>query len=38
MGYKTYNQLVNKTEKKKTHRYREQTSGYQCWGGTNYRV
>lgn len=38
MGSKTYNKLVNKTEKKKTHRYRELTSGYQYWGGTNYRV
>ena len=28
---KTYNQLVNKTKKKHTYRYREQTSGYQ-WG------
>ena len=26
-----YNKLVNKTKKKQTHRYREQTSGYQ-WG------
>ena len=28
---KTYNKLVNITKKKQTHRYREQTSGYQ-WG------
>ena len=28
---KKYNKLVNITEKKETHRYREQTSGYQ-WG------
>ena len=28
---KTYTKLVNITEKKQTHRYREQTSGYQ-WG------
>ena len=28
---KTYNKLVNKTEKQPTHRYREQTSDYQ-WG------
>ena len=28
---KKYNKLVNKTEKKNTHRYREQTSGCQ-WG------
>ena len=27
-----YNKLVNKTKKQQTHRYREQTSGYQ-WGG-----
>ena len=26
-----YNKLVNITKKKQTHRYREQTSGYQ-WG------
>ena len=26
---KKYNKLVNKTNKKQTHRYREQTSGYQ---------
>ena len=26
-----YNKLVNKTEKKQTHRYREQTRGYK-WG------
>ena len=31
---KKYNKLVNITKKKQTHRYREQTSGYQCgWGG-----
>ena len=28
---KKYNKLVNITKKKLTHRYREQTSGYQ-WG------
>ena len=28
---KKYNKLVDKTEKKQTHRYRECTSGYQ-WG------
>ena len=28
---KTCNKLVNKTKKNQTHRYREQTSGYQ-WG------
>ena len=28
---KKYDKLVNKTKKKQTHRYREQTSGYQ-WG------
>ena len=31
MESKKYNKLVNKTKKKQTHRYREQTSGYQ-WG------
>jgi len=32
-GYKNCNALVNITKKKtQTHRYREQTSGYQ-WGG-----
>ena len=29
---KNYNKLVNITKKKETHRYGEQTSGYQ-WGG-----
>ena len=29
---KKYNKLVNITKKKQTHRFREQTSGYQ-WGG-----
>ena len=29
---KIYNKLVNKAKKKQTHRYREQTKGYQ-WGG-----
>ena len=29
--FKKYNKLVNITKKKQTHRYREQTSGYQ-WG------
>ena len=28
---KKYNKVVNRTKKKQTHRYREQTSGYQ-WG------
>ena len=32
MEYKKYNELVNITKKKQTHKYREQTSGYQ-WGG-----
>ena len=31
MESKKYNKLVNITKKKQTHRYREQTSGYQ-WG------
>ena len=31
MESKKYNKLVNKTKKKQTHRYGEQTSGYQ-WG------
>ena len=31
MESKEYNELVNKTKKKQTHRYREQTSGCQ-WG------
>ena len=31
MESKKYNKLVNITKKKKTHRYREQTCGYQ-WG------
>ena len=31
MDSKKYNKLVNITKKKQTHRYREQTSGYQ-WG------
>ena len=30
---KKYNKLVNTTKKKQTHRYREQTSGYQCGKG-----
>ena len=29
MESKKYNKLVNITKKKQTHRYREQTSGYQ---------
>ena len=29
---KKYNKLVNITKKKQTHRYRKQTSGYQCGG------
>ena len=33
---KKYNKLVNKTKKKQTHRYREQTSGSQ-WGGRGHR-
>ena len=32
MEYEKYNKLVNITKKKQTHRYKEQTSGYQ-WGG-----
>ena len=31
MESKKYNKLVNVTKKNQTHRYREQTSGYQ-WG------
>ena len=31
MGSKKYKKLVNMTERKETHRYREQTSCYQ-WG------
>ena len=31
MESRKYNKLVNITEKKQTHRYREQNSGYQ-WG------
>ena len=31
---KKYNKLVNITKKKQSHRYREQTSGYQWGGGT----
>ena len=31
MDSKKYNKLINITKKKQTHRYREQTSGYQ-WG------
>ena len=31
---KKYNKLVNITKKKQAHRYREQTSGYQCREGT----
>ena len=31
MESKKYNKLLNKTKKKQTHRFREQTSGYQ-WG------
>ena len=29
--YKKYNKQVNITKKKQALRYREQTSGYQCW-------
>ena len=32
MESKKYNKLVNITKKKKTHRYKEQTSGYQLGG------
>ena len=32
MESKKYNKLVNITNKKQTHRYKEQTSGYQ-WSG-----
>ena len=32
MEFKNYNRLVNITQKRQTHRYREQTSDYQ-WGG-----
>ena len=31
MESKNYDKLVNKTKKKQSHRYRQQTSGYQ-WG------
>ena len=31
MEFKKYNKLVNETKKMQSHRYREQTSGYQ-WG------
>ena len=31
MESKKYNRLVNKTKKKPTHRYKEQTHGYK-WG------
>ena len=34
MESKKYNKLVNKTEKKLTHRYREQASDYQWAEGT----
>ena len=47
MESEKYNELVNMTKKKQTHRYREQANGYQWWdrgkfrggrvGGTNYR-
>ena len=33
MESKKYNKLVNITKKKQTHRYREQTSGFQFGGG-----
>ena len=33
MESKKYNTLVNITKKKQTHRYREQTSGYQLGKG-----
>ena len=33
MDSKKYNKLVNISEKKQAHRYREQTSGYQCGRG-----
>ena len=32
MESEKYDKLVNKTKKKQTHRYREQTSGYQFDG------
>ena len=35
--YKKYNKLVHITEKKQTHSYREQTTGYQQWTGVEYR-
>ena len=35
---KKYNKLVNKTKKKQTHRYREQTSGYQWGEGRGGRI
>ena len=39
MGSKIYNKLVNITKKKQTHRYREQTSGYQWgWGSGRYKL
>ena len=47
MESKKCNELVNTTKKEQTHRYIEQTSGYQSGegqyrgggvGGTNYRV
>ena len=34
---KKYNQLLNVTKKKQTHRYIEQTSGYQLGGRVDYR-
>ena len=33
MESKKYNKLVNATQKQQTHRYREQTGGYQKGGG-----
>ena len=38
MESKKYNKLENITKKKQTHRYREQTSGYQCRGKGIIRV
>ena len=34
MESKKYDKLVNKTKRKQTHRYREQTSGYQWREGS----
>ena len=43
MEYEKYNKLVNTTKKIQTHRYKEQTSGYQwgrdhiSWGNGRYK-